>query len=336
MTRKTVRLLMCLLIAVSLCVMLYPAFSDYWNSKRQDELLTEYEQVAGSYRKEDFSLEWRKAMNYNIGIESNNIYGDVFDGDITGRLENSYLEVLNIAGNGVMGYIEIPKISVKIAIYHGVGDDVLQSGAGHMPGTKLPIGGSGTNSVIAAHRGLPAARLFTDIDQLTAGDVFYIHVLDETLCYRVDKVWAMVSKSDTDTMEEAMSIVPGEDRVSLFTCTPYGVNSHRLIVQGVRVNLTGDEILDLPVFNGMLRLVGEQNAMSVAAGFAALAFLMSLWALQGFWLRYRRISKEKKKEGKDKKDEGHAAKHVGAKAEGHAIKQATKQPAAKDSGGKDG
>lgn len=293
MGRKLIKGLMVLVIIASLGIMLYPAFSDWWNARRQSELLSDYESRVQAMQKEDFSAEWAKARAYNDRITVNNIYGDVFSSDRTGSMEQSYRDVLNVAGNGVMGYIEIPKIDIKIPIYHGVGDDVLQDGAGHMPGVKLPIGGSSSNSVLCAHRGLPSARLFTDIDQLGAGDVFYIHVLDETLCYRVEKIWAMVGKNDIDTMTSALSIEEGRDLVSLFTCTPYGVNSHRLIVRGERYFPgAGDDILDNMSSDSMLRIVMNGNAVMVAAGIAGVLSLIALWNLQGYVIRYRRIRRD--------------------------------------------
>ena len=145
-------------------------------------------------------------------------------------IRDRYWSLRNAAGDGVMGYIAIPKINVKLASYHGTSDDILQTGVGHLDGTKLPIGGESTHCVLAAHRGLPSARLFTDIDQLEKGDRFYIHVLDEVLAYEVDQIYDMVDKDDMETLESAMSIVDGEDHVTLFTCTPYGVNTHMSLI----------------------------------------------------------------------------------------------------------
>ena len=149
--------------------------------------------------------------------------------------KSAYNQVLNVNRDGIMGYLSIPEINLKLAIYHGTSDDVLQTGIGHMNGSKLPIGGESTHCVLAAHRGLPSAELFTNIDQLQTGDKFYIHVLDQVLAYKVDQILPMVDKNDQKTLKEALSIHEGQDEVSLFTCTPYGVNSHRLIVRGHRV-----------------------------------------------------------------------------------------------------
>ena len=140
-----------------------------------------------------------------------------------------------------MGYMTIPKIHVRLAIYHGVADDVLQTGIGHLEGTGLPIGGEGCHSVLAAHRGLPSAKLFTDLDQMEPGDRFYLHILDEVLAYEVDQVLPMIDKDDLEALMSAMQVVSGEDHVTLLTCTPYGVNSHRLLVRGVRTEYNGEE-----------------------------------------------------------------------------------------------
>ena len=174
--------------------------------------------------------------------------------------------MLNIAGDGVMGYLSIPRINVKLSIYHGTAEDVLQTGVGHMNGTKLPVGGEDTHSVLSAHRGLPSARLFTDIDQMVRGDKFYIHILDETLAYEVDQILDMVDKDDMETLESALQIVPGEDYVTLFTCTPYGVNSHRLLVRGTRVPYNGEEEVESTPVDTMLRTVRNYYMLYLILG----------------------------------------------------------------------
>ena len=170
-----------------------------------------------------------------------------------------------------MGYMSIPKINIRLAIYHGTGDDVLQTGIGHLNGTKLPIGGTSTHSVLAAHRGLPSARLFTDVDQLERGDRFYIHILDEILAYEVDQILPMVDKDDMDTLQEALCIEEGEDYVTLVTCTPYGVNSHRLLVRGKRREYREEEAEELQ------RAREEEESRAVqaaAAGIGAVVLLL--------------------------------------------------------------
>lgn len=230
-----------LLFLIGFGVLAYPTISNQWNTYRQSQLISSYNNKVEEMTPEDFSEEWQKAKAFNSNIQQNNLYGDVF-GEDDGDLKNTdYWKVLNVAEDGVMGYLSIPKINIKLAIYHGTADDVLQTGVGHLNGTKLPIGGESTHSVLAAHRGLPSAKLFTDIDQLEAGDKFYIHVLDEVLAYQVDQILPMVDKDDHETLQKALQIEEGKDQVTLFTCTPYGVNSHRLLVRGTRVPYNGEE-----------------------------------------------------------------------------------------------
>lgn len=241
MKRKLSGILFGLLFLVGLGILCYPTISDQWNSYRQNQLITTYEEAVSVLEPEDYSREWEAARRFDAQLTQNNLYGDVF-GEEEGELEDTeYWKVLNISGDGVMGYLSIPKIHLKLSIYHGTGEEVLQTGVGHLNGTKLPIGGESTHSVLAAHRGLPSARLFTDIDQLYKGDMIYIHILDEIFAYEVDQILPMVDKDDMAALGEALQITEGEDYVTLFTCTPYGVNSHRLLVRGSRVPYEGEE-----------------------------------------------------------------------------------------------
>ena len=238
---KLAPILFGLLFLVGFGILAYPTISNQWNTYRQSQLISSYNDKVEEMTPEDFSQEWQKAEDFNATITQNNLYGGVF-GEDDGDLKNTdYWQVLNVADDGVMGYLSIPKINIKLAIYHGTADDVLQTGVGHLNGTKLPIGGDSNHTVLAAHRGLPSAKLFTDIDQLEAGDKFYIHVLDEVLAYQVDQILPMVDKDDHETLQKALQIEEGKDQVTLFTCTPYGVNSHRLLVRGTRVPYNGEE-----------------------------------------------------------------------------------------------
>lgn len=231
-------------------VFAYPTFSDQWNNYRQSLLISEYDDVIEKTMKpEDFDAIWLDAYDYQESIKTNAPYNDMFaQMDESGAdsqaaiAATEYGRILNPAGNGSMGYLTIPKIDVKLTIYHGTAEDVLHTGVGHMMGTSLPIGGISTHAVLSAHRGLPSAKLFTDIDQLRAGDMAYIKILDQTFAYEIDAVRDMIDKNDREALTEAMRIIDGEDRLTLFTCTPYGVNSHRLLVQGHRVPYApGDE-----------------------------------------------------------------------------------------------
>lgn len=294
MKRKLSTILFGLMFLVGFGILIYPTVSDQWNTYRQNRLISSYETLVEDLTQEDFTAEWEKARQFNDTIKQNDLYSDVF-GEDNGELENTdYWKILNIANDGVMGYLSIPKINIKIAIYHGTGDEVLQTGIGHMNGTKLPIGGESTHSVLAAHRGLPSARLFTDIDQLRKGDMFYIHVLDETLAYQVNEIWDMVGKDDMDTLGEAMKIDEGEDEVTLFTCTPYGVNSHRLLVQGTRVPYNGEEEAETEtsVAESMLKTVQNYYMLYLILGLS-ITFLIILFMRFLFKAKDRKDKNEK-------------------------------------------
>ena len=240
MRRKIFSILFGLMFIAGFLILAYPTIANQWNTYRQQRLISHYSTVLEKMEPQDLSGEWEAAIAYNNTFAQNDIYGDVFGTDDMELEDTEYWKVLNIAGDGVMGYLTIPKIHVELSIYHGTSDEVLETGVGHMNGTKLPIGGEGTHSVLSAHRGLPSAKLFTDIDQLEPGDRFYIHVLDEDLAYEVDQILPMVDKDDRDTLNEALQVEEGEDLVTLFTCTPYGVNTHRLLVRGHRVPYDGE------------------------------------------------------------------------------------------------
>lgn len=276
MKRKIANVLFGLLFLIGFGLLVYPTVSDQWNTYRQSRLISNYETAVENLTEEDFSDEWQKAIAFDQALVQNDLYGDVF-GEDDGELESTeYWNVLNVANDGVMGYLSIPKINVKHAIYHGTGDKVLQTGIGHLNGTKLPIGGESTHSVLAAHRGLPSARLFTDLDQIKKGDMFYVHVLDEILAYQVDQILDMVDKDDHETLEAALQIEEGKDQVTLFTCTPYGVNSHRLLVRGTRVPYNGEEEAETSVAESMLKTVQNYYMLYLILGLS-ITFLIILF-----------------------------------------------------------
>ena len=276
MKRKIFNILFALMFLIGFGILVYPTVSDQWNTYRQSKLISNYESAVEEMTEVDFTEEWEKAKAFDATLIQNNLYGDVF-GEDNGELENTeYWKVLNVANDGVMGYLSIPKINVKNAIYHGTGDKVLQTGIGHLNGTKLPIGGESTHSVLAAHRGLPTARLFTDVDQLRKGDMFYIHVLDEVLAYQVDQILDMVDKDDHEALANALQIEEGKDQVTLFTCTPYGVNSHRLLVRGTRVPYSGEEEVETSVAETMLKSVQNYYMIYLILGLS-ITFLIILF-----------------------------------------------------------
>ena len=293
MKKKIPGILFGLMFLIGFGILVYPTMADQWNTYRQNRLISSYEDTVEEMEPEDFTREWEAARSFNATIPQNNIYGDVFGEDGKEAENTAYWQVLNIAGDGVMGYLSIPKIDVKLSIYHGTSDEVLQTGIGHLDGTALPIGGESTHSVLAAHRGLPSARLFTDVDQLQEGDKFYIHVLDEVLAYQVDQILDMVDKDDHETLEAALQTEEGKDYVTLFTCTPYGVNSHRLLVRGVRGPYNGEEDVEPTAAESMLQSIQDYYMLYLILGLAV-TFLVIL--LLRFLMKPKRQGKEKKQE----------------------------------------
>lgn len=242
MKRRISSILFGLLFLVGFGILAYPTVSNQWNNYRQSRLISNYDTAVSEMTEEDFEEAWTAARSYNATFQENSILTDVFgiDGQDDKIEDTEYWKVLNVAGDGIMGYLTIPKINIRLSIYHGTAEDILQTGVGHLNGTKLPIGGEGNHSVLSAHRGLPSAKLFTDIDQLEKKDRFYLHILNEDMAYEVDQILPMIEKDDFDTLQDAMKIEEGQDYVTLFTCTPYGVNSHRLLVRGHRVPYDGE------------------------------------------------------------------------------------------------
>ena len=218
-----------LVLIVAFAVLLYPTVSSYVNEKNGSKVVSNYdaESVRLSNAEKEKMLE--EARAYNKEMLSNI---DLIDPFSQGEksLDARYESLLNIDGSGMMGYIRIPKIKVEIPIYHGTSESVLQAGVGHFWGTSLPVGGESTHTVLTGHRGLPTKTLFTNMDKLVKGDVFYIKVLDETLAYKVDQILTVLPEET-----EALSIVPGQDYATLVTCTPYAINTHRLLVRGHRI-----------------------------------------------------------------------------------------------------
>lgn len=233
--KKTIKWIVVLLLFFSgLATLLYPTASNLWNQYRSSRLLADYGESVSSMSEADTEEIWTQAVEYNETHEKNWIAADFTDDSEQEEKETefgSYRNLLNPMGDGLMGYIEIPKIGEKLAVYHGTSTEVLEEGAGHVEGTSLPVGGASSHSVLAAHRGLPSAKLFTDLDEMQQGDLFYIHVLNRRLVYQVDQI-QVVLPMETDTLD----IEEGKDYVTLLTCTPYGVNSHRLLVRGVRID----------------------------------------------------------------------------------------------------
>lgn len=242
MKKKSSKIVIILIFLAGLSLLLYPLVANQWNNHRQKQLISNYESVVADKEaagKIDYAAEMKKAEAYNDALLPSILPDSFAVAEAQTEADSSYENSLNIAGDGMMGIVEIPKIDIKLPIYHGTSDEVLQKAAGHLEGSSLPIGGENTHAVISAHRGLPSASLFTDLDQLEIGDHFLIHVLDETLCYEVDQI-LVVDPEDTS----ALAVEDGEDLMTLLTCTPYGVNTQRLMVRGHRVPYEEQTVAD--------------------------------------------------------------------------------------------
>ena len=213
-----------IVFALGLSLLLYPSFSNYWNSIHQSRAITSYESTIAKMREVDYRSYWDAAFEYNKKLYKDQSWF------LTEEEEQEYMSLLNVGGTGMMGYVEIPDINVSLPIYHGVDEAVLQVAIGHLSGSSLPVGGASSHCVISGHRGLPSAKLFTNLDELKEGDLFMMRILDETLTYEVDQIRIVEPKDLTNIV-----IKEGEDLCTLVTCTPYGVNSHRLLVRGHRV-----------------------------------------------------------------------------------------------------
>ena len=217
-------LLLILLFLAGLSLLLYPTVSNWWNSRFQAQAIQNYTSSVAELDTEKYAALWADVNAYNQALlERDNPF------KLSDEMLEQYNELLNVSGSGVMGYVEIPRINSSMPIYHGTDEAVLQVAIGHLEWTSLPVGGESTHSVISGHRGLPSAELLTHIDKMQLGDSFYIHVLDQVLQYRVDNI-AVVEPDDASLLQ----VVEGMDYMTLVTCTPYGINSHRLLVRGVR------------------------------------------------------------------------------------------------------
>lgn len=222
-------------LAAGLCIMIYPSFSNWWNSNKQSRAIATYDRKVSSMDNAEKEKQLERARKYNSELAK-------LSAPLSEYTElKGYDQILDITGTGIIGYIEIPKINTYLPIYHGTSPEVLNVAVGHLEGTSFPIGGKGCHAVISAHRGLPSAKLFTDIDQLAEDDIFRITVLDEVLEYEVDET-ATVLPYEMDRL----SAVPDKDYVTLMTCTPYGINTHRLLVRAHRLETDAPHVVKVP------------------------------------------------------------------------------------------
>ena len=276
---KTV-IFMTLGFLVGVCILLYPAFSDYWNSKTQSRAIINYESVLENMKPEDYSAILEKAHTYNKAL-----YKTDFPLTDYSKVPG-YYDTLLIPGSNMIGYLKIDRIGVELPIYHGTSDKVLNKGVGHLEGSSLPVGGENTHCIMSAHRGLPSSKLFTDLDRMEKGDTFQIVVLDQVLTYQVDSI-RVIEPTDVSDLQ----IIKGGDYCTLFTCTPYGINTHRLLVRGVRIETIKEKPI-IYVSNEAFRIEPLLVTPAVAA---PMLFVLLIYLL----VKYR----EPPKNVQQKKDE---------------------------------
>lgn len=275
-------IILVLVFFMGLSVLLYPTVSNWWNSRVQTRAIASYDAALQEMDEKDYTALFEQADAYNAALRELSSPLTSYD-EVAG-----YEDILDITGTGIMGYITIPRIEVELPIYHGTDEGVLQVAAGHLKGTSLPVGGAGTHCVISAHRGLPSAKLFTDLDELEVGDTFTITVLDRLLTYEVDQIH-IVLPEETEELE----IVDGKDYVTLLTCTPYGINTHRLLVRGHRVDNADTTVIHVT------NEAYELDPMTFAPIIAVPILLVLLIVLL---VKYRSKDKKDEKTGKtDKK-----------------------------------
>lgn len=221
-------IILVLILLTGLSLVLYPTVSEYWNMYHQSRIIADYTDDVEEIDEEEYARMWQEAQEYNRELARD---GNCWK--MTEEQKQKYYSVLNVGGTGVMGYIEIPKIHCSLPVYHGADETILQVAVGHIEGSSLPVGGNSTHCVLSGHRGLPSAKLFTDLDQMEKGDIFLLRILNETLAYEVDQIKTVLPEE-----MDNLKIEEGEDFCTLVTCTPYGVNSHRLLVRGHRTEYT--------------------------------------------------------------------------------------------------
>lgn len=281
-----------LLFLIGLSILLYPMVSDAWNRYRDSLLISNYSSsVSSDDNSEKIDSMWKAAQEYNEQIKQESV-PDAFSVR-DGQTDSTYESLLNLNGDGMMGYVEIPVIDVSIPIYHYTTDESLEKGAGHLFGSSLPVGGKSTHCILSAHRGLPSAKLFTDLNLVEEGDVFYLHVLGKTLAYEVNQILTVLPEQT-----ESLGITDGDDYVTLVTCTPYAVNTHRLLVRGIRTKYVEEEVTkNDETIPQKLAVVDPKRVL--AGGAAALVILILL-----IYLIVRRKDKKRRmKQLSERKEE---------------------------------
>ena len=275
---QKVNIILCLVILIGIGLLSYPTVSDWWNSFHQTRAVASYAAAVSQMKTEDYDRLFAEADDYNRKLAGTGMKWSMTDEEI-----REYNSVLDISDNGIMGYIDIPRIRQTLPIYHGTDDAVLQVAIGHLAGTSLPVGGDSTHCVVSGHRGLPSARLFTDLDRLTVGDIWTMTVLNRTVTYEVDQI-RIVEPEDLSELQ----IVQGSDYCTLLTCTPYGINTHRLLVRGHRIpNLDGDANVTVDAMQ-----VDQTLVAMVVAVIILLILVIILLIVSSKWYKDRRDRRE--------------------------------------------
>lgn len=284
MKKKVINISIIIFFIIGLSLLLYPTVANQWNTYRQSKLMSNYEEQIEEMQSSgevDMEAEWEKAEAYNEALLPTILPDSFAIAEAKQEEDKTYTSSLNLMGDGMMGKVVIPKIDVSLPVFHYTTKEVLENGVGHLEGSSLPIGGESSHSVLSAHRGLPSASLFTDLDQLEVGDHFLMYVLDDILCYEVDQVKVVEPKETQD-----LSVEEGKDLMTLFTCTPYGVNTHRLLVRGHRVPYEETILEDekVPTAN---RSLHTNYLLWVVVGLVVTGFL--IWLM--YWFDKKRRTK---------------------------------------------
>ena len=291
-------IILVIILIAGLCLVLYPTVSDWWNSRHMSQVVAAYQDAVNNTSEAELEERLKEAEEYNARLAETGIHGNMSDEEL-----EQYYSILDITGTGIMGYVEIPSIGVYLPIYHGTDEGVLQIAVGHLQETSFPVGGESTHAVLSGHRGLPSAKLFTDIDQLAETDIFTITVLNRTVTYMVDQI-RIVLPTDTSLLQ----IYKGEDYATLVTCTPYGVNTHRLLIRGHRIENVLEEVEitpDAKKYNNAIVAL----AMGIPMLFLTLMILLAVYSrgsvnadavLAGAREEYAEEARRKRAEEKDK------------------------------------
>lgn len=286
MKSKKTTILILLVLFVGLSLLLYPSVSNYWNSLHSSRAISGYQEAVSRLDTDKIEQMLQEAHAYN-----KKLFDDGYTLVLPEPRKESYFKLLDVTGTGIMGYIEIKKLGVYLPIYHGTSESVLQSAVGHIEGSFLPVGGENTHTVLSGHRGLPSAKLFTDLDKMLIGDVFTLRILNDVLTYEVDQILTVLPQE-----LDALNVVKGEDLCTLITCTPYGINTHRLLVRGHRIETTEDA--------KTIRVPGDALRVSIGVVSVALAapVLIALFILVLVRAPGGRQKAGKQKAGKQKQD----------------------------------